>query len=181
MTVFILLKNVAKQTKTFFQSVSRSYPLTAIIQRFHTVIMASNSKDQHTYSLITSLGIVESDCIQFAYIQWAGTGGTSEWNRTLALTYVKGKPSALTTLPDWRCRKIQKKTSYKETKLAGLAFENILIVRQTESTPSIAIYMCKRACVYACKHEHQQVWRCAWKNRCKHMFDHVCKYLCAHM
>ena len=69
MTVFILLKKKAKQTKTFIQSVSRSYLLTAIIQRFHTVIMASNSKDQHTYSLIASLAIVESDCIQFDYIQ----------------------------------------------------------------------------------------------------------------
>ena len=68
MTVFILLKKRAKQTKTFIQSVSRSYLLTAIIQRFHTVIMASNSKDQHTYSLIASLVFVESDCIQFDYI-----------------------------------------------------------------------------------------------------------------
>ena len=140
MTVFILLKKRAKQTKTFIQSVSRSYLLTAIIQRFHTVIMASNSKDQHTYSLIASLAIVESDCIQFDYIQWAGPGGTTEWNRTLALPFGKGKPSALTTLPNWRCKKIKKKPYYKETELNGLAFEKMLIVRHTESTPSMDRY-----------------------------------------
>ena len=38
---------------------------------------ASNSMDQHTYSLIASSVIVELDCIQFDYIHWAELGGTT--------------------------------------------------------------------------------------------------------
>ena len=52
--------------------------------------MASNSMDQHTYSLIASLVVVELDCIQFDYIHWAGLGGTTEGIQTLALRCKKG-------------------------------------------------------------------------------------------
>ena len=47
--------------------------------------LASNSMDQHTYSHIASLVVVELDCIQFDYIHWAELGGTTEGIRTLAL------------------------------------------------------------------------------------------------
>ena len=46
--------------------------------------------DQHTYSHIASLVVVELDCIQFDYIHWAELGGTTEWIRTLALRCLKG-------------------------------------------------------------------------------------------
>ena len=59
----------------------------------------------------------------------SGTGGTTEWNRTLALTFTKGTLSALTTPPDWKCEKIWEKVDYKDTELDGLAFEKMLIVQ----------------------------------------------------
>ena len=59
----------------------------------------------------------------------SGTGGTTEWNRTLTLTFLKGTPSALTTLPDWKYGKIWEKVDYKDTELDGLAFEKMLIVQ----------------------------------------------------
>ena len=48
-------------------------------------ILVSNSKDQHTYSVIASLMIVELDYIQFDYIHWVELGGATEWIRTQAL------------------------------------------------------------------------------------------------
>ena len=38
--------------------------------------LASNSMDQHTYSLIASLEVVELDCVQFDYIHWVRLKGT---------------------------------------------------------------------------------------------------------
>ena len=47
--------------------------------------LASNSMDQHAYSHIASLVVVELDCIQFDYIHWAELGGNTEEIETLAL------------------------------------------------------------------------------------------------
>ena len=66
--------------------------------------LASNSMDQHTYSLIASLEVVELDCVQFDYIHWVRLIGTTEWIRTLTQPHWYGFASALTTTPDWTFR-----------------------------------------------------------------------------
>ena len=63
--------------------------------------LASNSMDQHTYSLIASLVVVELDWVQFDYIHWVRLIGTTEWIRTLTKPHWYGFASALTTTPDW--------------------------------------------------------------------------------